>query len=319
MMLFTGTMILALHLYLKQIITLPVQSLSSAAEKISKGNFDINLGQLTNDELGKLGENLTNMSYKLKAYYTNLRQSIKYKEAEIRKNKEFEAQKDDFMNIASHELKTPVTSLKIYTQLMQQLVDKHNDGEYQRFLDKMSDQINKLTGLISDLLDVTRIQAGKMPLAISHFNLSKCITDNIEVLQASTFTHQIHFHNHLQSKVYGDRDRISQVVNNLLTNAIKYSPQSDHIIVTASNEKDRIVVGVQDFGIGIQKKNQLKIFDRFFRVIEADEKTYPGLGIGLYISSEIIKRHHGKIWVKSEKGKGSLFCFSLPANSQKVV
>lgn len=115
--------------------------------------------------------------------------------------------------------------------------------------------------------------------------------------------------------MWGDKDRIGQVLTNLLTNAVKYSPMSDTIIVRLTAAQDAVVVSVQDFGIGIEKEHLNHIFERFHRVSDPEEKTYPGLGIGLYIAREIIQRHNGTLTVESEKGQGSQFAFSLPDTS----
>ncbi len=117
--------------------------------------------------------------------------------------------------------------------------------------------------------------------------------------------------------VYGDHDRLGQVLNNFITNAIKYSPQSDKIIVKTVVDKNNLTLRVQDFGLGLSKDDQAKVFERFYRVSGADQNTYPGLGLGLYISSEIIKRHNGRVWVESKKTQGSTFCFSLPMTKRK--
>jgi signal transduction histidine kinase len=119
--------------------------------------------------------------------------------------------------------------------------------------------------------------------------------------------------------VYGDRERIGQVLTNLLTNAIKYSPQADKIVVRTTSDNLQITFSVQDFGIGIPQDKQAHIFERFYRVTGDNQETYPGLGLGLYISSEIITRQNGRIWVESSVGKGSTFSFSLPAQPSKIL
>jgi signal transduction histidine kinase len=124
-------------------------------------------------------------------------------------------------------------------------------------------------------------------------------------------SHQVTVNGHLHQHIFGDKNRISQVLTNLLTNAIKYSPQANLIIVTLKETVKEAIISLQDFGIGIVNENQKKIFDRFFRV-SADERKFQGMGIGLFISSEIIRKHGGRIWVKSTKGKGSTFSFSIP-------
>jgi hypothetical protein len=117
--------------------------------------------------------------------------------------------------------------------------------------------------------------------------------------------------------VYGDRERIGQVISNLITNAIKYSPQADKIIISTSLKDDEVELRVQDFGIGISKDKLAKVFEQFYRVSGDMQHTFPGLGLGLYISSEIIKREGGRIWVTSEVGKGSTFCFAIPLRGKK--
>jgi len=316
--LLTIALIAALYFYLRGIITQPIYKLSEAAERISQGDFVTKTAIRSHDELGVLGKNLDSMAGKLKKYYENLQDEVNNKEEELKRNKLFETQKDDFVSIASHELKTPVTSLKLFGQLMQQLATKNGDHTYDRYLLKMDEQIGKLTGLISSLLDVTKMQSGQMPFKMKYFDLNTCVQNNIEVVQEIAKKHTIILEGSLKEKVYGDEDRICQVVDNLISNAIKYSPKGEKVVVRLSNGVGEINFSVQDFGIGIDKQHQEKIFDRFYRVTDIDEKTFPGLGIGLYISSEIIKRHDGKIWVESAKGKGSTFSFTIPYQGNKI-
>jgi signal transduction histidine kinase len=119
--------------------------------------------------------------------------------------------------------------------------------------------------------------------------------------------------------VHGDHDRLGQVITNFISNAIKYSPQADEITIQTSVDKGMVTLAVQDYGLGLSKIDQAKVFERFYRVSGSDQNTYPGLGLGLYISSEIIQRHKGRIWVESTKVKGSTFCFSLPISKKKTV
>jgi signal transduction histidine kinase len=312
LILLTFTLISLLYFYLRRIITYPIQLISKKAEEISLGDFEHKISINSNDELGNLAKSLNIMSGKLKKYYQSLQNEVNKKDLELQRNKAFEAQKDDFMSIASHELKTPVTSLKVFIQLMQQQTIRNGHTEYQRYLLKADDQINRLISLISNLLDVTKIQSGKMPLALKVFDLNKCIEDIVEVSLQTSKKHKIIVRGKVLHKIFGDEDKICQVLNNLITNAIKYSPKSDQIVLDIKNNKDTVTVSVQDFGIGIDEKHQSKIFDRFYRVSESNGKTFPGLGIGLYISSDIIKRHNGSLQVTSKKDKGSIFSFTLP-------
>jgi PAS domain S-box-containing protein len=223
-----------------------------------------------------------------------------------------ERQKDEFLGIASHELKTPVTSLKSYAQVMYRRFQKKGDKESAEHLLKMDGQLDKLTLLISDLLDVTKIEAGKILFSETEFALQPVVKEIIEELQRTTDRHKIVVKGRIARAVYGDKERIGQVISNLLSNAIKYSPSANRIVVTLSENKNEAIVCVRDFGVGIPKKTLHKVFERFFRVSGPRQETFPGLGLGLYISSEIIKRQGGKIWVDSEEGMGSNFCFSIP-------
>ena len=220
--------------------------------------------------------------------------------------------RDDFISIASHELRTPITSLKMYTQVLQKQLSKKGETSFNHSLSRMDAQLNKLTGLISDLLNISKIELGRLEFQEEWFNLDEVVKEACEAIQQIATKHTIHIEGSIVQPVWGDKDRIGQVVTNLLTNAIKYSPQAQKVVVRLQAEPDNALVSVQDFGIGIDSEHLNKIFTRFYRVSDPEEKTFPGLGIGLYLSCEIIKRHHGSMMVASEKGKGSVFSFSLP-------
>lgn len=230
---------------------------------------------------------------------------------DITAEKELEQRKDDFVSMASHELKTPITSMKIYIEVLLNLCKKHQDQKAEKTLLSIKNQTEKLQNLVSDLLDVTKIQTGKLSFNKETFDLSELISEIVDVMQGTT-QQKIILTNHKEMKVYADKFRIYQVVTNLLTNAIKYSPQGKNIWINITEEKHRYLVSVKDEGIGINKTQQKKIFERLYQVTETKEKTFPGLGMGLYISKEIIKRHQGNIWVEGETGKGSTFYFTLP-------
>lgn len=231
---------------------------------------------------------------------------------DITERKKLDQQKDDFISIATHELKTPVTSIKAYAQVLQSIFIKQNDLKSAGYLGKMDSQLNKLTSLIADLLDVTKIQSGQLEFREEDFNLADLVEEVSEELQRTTAKHTLITDISNPAIIRGDKDRIEQVLTNLISNAIKYSPNSDKIIIKTAMDNDKITLSVQDFGVGIPKEKQDKVFEKFFRVSGPKQDTFPGMGLGLYISSEIIKRQNGKIWVESAPGKGSIFCFSLP-------
>jgi PAS domain S-box-containing protein len=228
--------------------------------------------------------------------------------------------KNDFISIATHELKTPVTSLKVYAETLQRRFTKHDDEISANQLGKMNAQLDKLTSLISDLLDTTKIESGKLQMTKERFVFDDLVQEIAEELQRTTDKHTITIKNKTKTIVYADRERLGQVLTNLISNAIKYSPHAKQIIISQSATPQHIRLCVKDFGVGIPKNKIPKLFNRFYRVNGPNNNTFPGLGLGLYISSEIIKRLGGKIWVESTLGKGSSFCFQLPVNApvQKV-
>jgi PAS domain S-box-containing protein len=223
-----------------------------------------------------------------------------------------EQRKDEFISMTSHELKTPVTSLKGFTHVLQRRLTKQGDEQGLHYLSRMNAQLDKLVKLISDLLDISRMQTGHLTFQNEAFDLDKLIYETVENVQVATTTHQFLVEGHTNASIVGDRDRLGQVFINLLTNAEKYSPKAKKVIARLSQEQEMAVVRVQDFGIGVDPRYHQKIFERFYQVTDPEERTYPGLGIGLYISKQIIEYHHGQISVQSRKGEGSTFSVALP-------
>lgn len=230
---------------------------------------------------------------------------------DINEFKELQNQKDIFLGIVSHELKTPLTSLKLYAQYLANNLKKIGDQKNEAIAKKIDEQVNRLNALVGELLDVTKIQKDKMSFNITEFNFDELVIDIIEE-QKMASNHKIIFNGEKVGSVQADRNRISQVMSNLINNAIKYSPDAQEVIVSTITKKNTVKFSVQDFGIGIPKENLKYVFDQFYRVSGDKEHTISGLGLGLYISSEIIKRSNGKIFVSSEREKGSVFWFELP-------
>jgi PAS domain S-box-containing protein len=238
--------------------------------------------------------------------------SLIRKEAELMQSKLMAEKKDQFISIASHELKTPLTTIKAYTQLALSQSSKcpENVGSY---LKKVDTYTGKLNTLINDLLDVSKLHAGKLKLTQFTKDFSVFLEEAINSIQQITSDHTIVIHENDHANVTMDVMRMEQVIANLISNAAKYSPGENEIVVRSHRNNDHLLISITDFGIGIAKDKQENIFTRFFRVDES-EKYFSGLGIGLFISSEIISQHGGKIWVESNLGKGSTFYFSLPVS-----
>lgn len=224
-------------------------------------------------------------------------------------------EKDEFISIASHEMKTPLTTAKGFLQLLESTIDKQNSTA-NLYAEKAINSIERLSELVSELLDVSKIQYGKLNYTIREFNFEGLIEDTVESVQLSTPKHTI-VKTGSAGNVTGDKNRLQQVIINLLTNAVKYSPNAKEVFIDVKEKNGEILVAVKDTGLGISEQNLDKIFDKYFRV-EEHAIEFQGLGIGLYISHEIILRHQGKLWVESVVGEGSTFYFTLPLQNDKI-
>ncbi|MCJ8210861.1 PAS domain-containing sensor histidine kinase [Mucilaginibacter sp. RS28] len=235
---------------------------------------------------------------------------------DIHEQKESEKKKDEFISIASHELKTPLTTVKAFFQILKKSLQPEDAGY--KFVGKATGQLDRLERLINDLLDVSRINAGKMIYNAEEFDFSSAVSDSVESIQQMFPDYEIVVERSDRVTYKGDRLRIEQVINNFLTNAIKYSPDNKKIVLRSEVNQDNIIVSVQDFGIGIAPEYLLNLFERYYR-IDNTSMRFQGLGLGLFISSEIIKRHNGSFWIESEPGKGSTFFFLLPISGKQEL
>jgi two-component system sensor histidine kinase/response regulator len=257
---------------------------------------------------------------KVKTFYRIYEQSRKLIEIqkellnEIEFRKQAERKKDEFISIASHELKTPLTSVKGYMQLLERNLERGDIATVKRHLDKAQIQIEKLNDLIADLLDISKIESGKLKFNKKFFDINVLLDSVIEIIHQSNPEFKILKKGTVEKEIYADEARIEQVVINFLTNAIKYSPGTTEVHINLEGLGESIYLGVRDFGIGIDKEMQKHVFDKFYRVEETAIR-FQGLGIGLYISAEIIRRHSGEIGVKSQSGEGSEFYFKIPVNA----
>jgi PAS domain S-box-containing protein len=220
--------------------------------------------------------------------------------------------RDEFIDIASHELKTPLTNIVAYTQLLNKYFLTHGDAKANDYIMRMSRQLNRLTVLVSNLLDVSVVEAGKLKLNLNMINADELLQEIMDDARVTYLTNTIQLNGKTGAVIKGDWDRLSQVIGHLINNAIKYSPQNATITLKSEIAKNRLIIKVRDAGIGIPPQQRTRIFNRFHRVGGHKRESYPGLGLGLYMSAEIIRRHRGTIWVTSTEGKGSTFHISLP-------
>lgn len=230
---------------------------------------------------------------------------------DITKRIQLEKLKDDFLSIASHELKTPLTTIKGYIQLLTKYIQNEGTPKMIQYIHQADIYTDKLNQLITSLLDISRIQAGKLVLNCEVNPLAPIIENVVKSMQHLSDKHTLIFTGDPSIKASVDKDRIEQVLMNIISNAMKYTPSTSTISISLQQKNHVALISIQDNGIGIAPEDQAHLFERFFRV-KNTTKNYSGLGIGLYISAEIIKRHGGNFGVKSSVGKGSTFYFTVP-------
>ncbi len=230
---------------------------------------------------------------------------------DITEQKEDEQRKNDFIGMVSHELKTPLTSLSGYLQMLR--VKTGNDDAFtNNMLGKANKQIGKMTTMINGFLNVSRLESGKLQINKQRFDMAVLVKEMEEETFSLYNSHNIIFRPVEETYVDADRDKIGQVISNLISNAVKYSLPHTEINVACVAMNGMALVSIKDEGIGIKDEDKARLFDRYYRVNNGNPTSVSGFGIGLYLCAEIIQRHDGTIWVDSEVGKGSVFSFTLP-------
>jgi len=268
-----------------------------------------------NEELAATNEELTAMNEELSVTQKELQETKVWLEQELEAGRLIERQKDAFIGMASHELKTPLTSLNTLLQLAHLKLKDTQDPFLSGAMSKANTQVKRMTAMINGFLDVSRFESGKMLVEKQRFNLDDLVKEMIEEVQMTTRSHIFQVHTCHTVELSADRDKIGSVLTNLLSNAVKYSATGTDIEVNCLLIDKRVQVSVKDQGIGARAEDLEKLFDRYYRVESADTRHIGGFGIGLYVSAEIIRQHEGRIWAESQLGKGSTFYFSLPLES----
>jgi len=229
---------------------------------------------------------------------------------DITEQKLDELRKNDFIGMVSHELKTPLTAINGFVQVLQRKAKKDEDNYAIVALEKTNSQIRKMTTMINGFLNVSRLESSKLLIEKTNFNLDDLLKETIEETYISQSSHQIILHPTCGVDIYADRDKIGNVISNLISNGIKYSDNGTSIEISCNLSDTEVEVQIKDEGIGIRPEDIEKLFERYYRV--QGNHTISGFGIGLYLSAEIVERHGGRIWAESEEGKGSVFHFTLP-------
>ncbi|MBB6271235.1 hypothetical protein HDF26_001662 [Pedobacter cryoconitis] len=230
---------------------------------------------------------------------------------DITEQKSDELRKNDFIGMVSHELKTPLTSLKAYIQILKAKANNSSAEFVADLLQRSEAQVKKMTSLINGFLNISKLESGKISLEKEDFNLTELVDELIAEFRILASSHELVYHSCPVILINGDRDKLGSVISNLISNAIKYSPIGSTVEIECKKTIDKAMISVSDQGIGISENDKDKLFERYYRVENKNTKTISGFGIGLYVSAEIMHRHESKIQLESHPGKGSKFFFEL--------
>lgn len=295
-----------LSLLLAKTMVTPIQSLTKAAEKVAAGDFSESVENDSRDEIGVLTRTFNDMAGQL--------------ESNIEDLKNAEQMRKEFVANVSHELRTPVTSIRSYAETLCDAADSMDPATEKRFLEVIVGESDRMTKIVQDLLTLSKFDAGSIDFDFSRFSFEKSVRDvyNAQLLEAQKRNHNfgLEFQSALP-EIRGDRARIEQVLINMLSNAIKYTPNGGRIRMTAGTRDDCVWCTVRDNGIGIPKNDLAHVFERFYRVDKARSRESGGTGLGLSIAYEIVQRHDGKMEIHSQKGKGTAITVTLPVGGPK--
>ncbi|RZJ86500.1 MAG: PAS domain S-box protein [Chryseobacterium sp.] len=294
-----------------------VEAIANSLRKDSDGHYNIEYKiQNKTDKKIRLLQANGRVFYDIEGNPLSLNGTLR----DITKQKKEEERKDDFMGMVSHELKTPLTSLKAYIQILQRMKTNEEDSKQQNILVKCLKQADYMNNMINGFLNVSRLDSGQMHIEKTAFDFQSLFLEIEDEVLSTNHTRTFVFRSSEKIMIHADREKIAQVLHNLIGNAIKYSHFDTSITVEyATTDQNNLIINVQDEGIGMSVEDQQRIFDRYYRVKDESSRSTAGFGIGLYLSKEIIELHKGTIQVKSSKNEGTLFSVVIPINDSNVV
>lgn len=290
-----------LSLILAKALVSPISDLTRAAERVAGGDFDHKLQTRSSDEIGTLSRTFNDMADQLEGTLDNLKKS--------------EAMRREFVANVSHELRTPITSIRSYAETLSDNVSLIPEETEREFLHVIVTESDRMTKIVQDLLTLSRFDAGSFAFKFEDFSFEQSVRDVYNAMLLEAQRCRLDFKIDFKSNtglIHGDRARIEQVLMNFVSNAIKYTPAGGRVSISAGKLEDVVWVSVRDDGIGIPKKDQARVFDRFYRVDKARSRESGGTGLGLSIANEIVRRHNGEINLQSKPGKGTIITLSLP-------
>jgi signal transduction histidine kinase len=313
-------MALVASLFVARRVVRPLEKLRHGVERIGRGDMNSRLELKTGDEIEVLADEFNRMTDNLREAYSGLEKKVEERTRELallnERLKELDRMKSDFVSNVSHELRTPLTAIKGAVDLVLREVAGPLTEKQIHYLTRVRSNTQHLTGLINDLLDLSKIESGRIEVKSSPVSLSGLVHEVVEALRFVAAEKVITLESTIPRKsilVWADRNKINQVLMNLIGNAIKFTPMQGRIIVSASTiGEERVQVSVSDTGPGIPPDEKKRIFAKFYQIAELNGTNPKGTGLGLAISKALVELHGGRIWVESEPSRGSTFCFTLP-------
>ncbi len=305
--------------------TRPLVQLTEATTNISQGNFkqQVKISYLLfKDEITLLSENFNKMTEHLNELYTSLEDRVAQRTKELAEARDeavaANKSKSEFVSVVSHELKLPMTSIKGYSDLMLSGATGQLNENQTNFLTTIRNNVNRMAALVSDLADISRIESGHLRLEPKSVSIPE-VVDEVVNLTRTQFAQKkqnlnVDIHSTLPN-AWCDRNRLAQVLTNLISNANKYSPEGSSVIVEAIQLDEMIQIKVQDHGFGMTPEDQALLFTKFFRSADGKVREAPGTGLGLSIARNLIEMQGGRIWFESEYGKGTTFYFTTPIHN----
>ncbi|MBI3754663.1 MAG: HAMP domain-containing protein [Deltaproteobacteria bacterium] len=295
--------------YIYREMTVPLRNLINGIRSFSKGDLKARINIASNDEMGEAASSFNNMANELEMLYNKLNSTVAQLTKANYKLERTNRLRGNIVTIVSHELKTPLTSIKGFVHTLMREGAKFDEAVKRKYLSIINSETDRLSKLINDMMDMTRIEMGRMELKKELVSISRVIRDAAAMLNISDIEFDL---KEDISYIWLDKNRIEEVILNLMDNAVKYSPKGGRIRIRAYEEKDFIKITVDDEGHGIQENEREKVFDAFYRAPSGLSYNSKGLGLGLYICKGIIEAHKGEIWIEEKQGKGTMVAFTLP-------
>jgi len=293
--------------FVSRSITKPIKELYGATQEVEKGNFNVRTDIKTHDEMEELGHAFNRTTAALG------------KMAEERK--EIDSAKSEFLSITSHELRSPMTPMKAQLQMLQNEYFGKLANAQKNSLNIVLRNADRLDKIIVDFLEISRIEAARLKFVFEETNLEEIIQETVDLMKGSAKEKNVKLKVNVEKLpiIKVDSDRVSQVLRNLIDNAIKFSKDKNTIEIAAEAEKDHILLSVKDYGCGLTPENQMRVFEPFYQVEKTSCRTHGGTGLGLAICRGIVESQKGKIWVESTPGEGCTFHFTIPMNPVRDI